>query len=162
MLGAVKGLSSVLHGSPSKLVFNANEAVSNNIGIHSLFYGLLSCSNNSIQFVNTGFAYPIIVRKNVARYLKFSTSRDNKNLHPRKITVQLHPNDFFIIITEGIVNLKNRGAQTLGLKRVMDHLSSSFKNPAEIIDSLNKLADDFLDGLEKREDISIIAIKIEG
>ena len=162
LLGAVKGVSSILHASPSKLVFNLNKAVSKNIELLSLFYGLISCAGNSIQFVNIGFAYPIMVRENIARYLKFTTSREATDLPPQKINVQLRPGDFFIILTDGIVNLKNRGAQNLGLKRIMDHLSGSFNSPAEIIDSLNKLADDFLDGLEKREDISIIAIKIEG
>ena len=70
---------------------------------------------------------------------------------PQSIKVMLKPNDFFVIITDGIVNLKNRGAQNLGLKRIMDNLSRNFSSPMEIVDSLNKLANNFLDGLGKRK-----------
>jgi sigma-B regulation protein RsbU (phosphoserine phosphatase) len=162
LLGAVKGVSSILYGCPSKLIYNLKKTVNGSIQIRSLFYGLISCVNSSIQFVNIGFAYPIIVRKNVARYLKFTSSPEVANQSPQKITVQLQPDDFFVIITDGIVNLKNRGAQNLGLKRIMDHLRTNYNTPEEIIDSLDKLVDDFLDGLEKREDISIIVFKLEG
>ncbi|MBN2400853.1 MAG: GAF domain-containing protein [Spirochaetes bacterium] len=161
LLGAVKGLSSVLHSSPSKLINNLNKSISGSIQIMSLFYGTISCTQKTIQFVNIGFAYPIIVRKNVARYLKFTSSPEMTDLPPQKISVVLEPDDFFVVVTDGIVNLKNRGAQNLGLKRIMDHLTGDFNTPKEIVDSLTKLADDFLDGLEKRQDISIIVFKIE-
>ena len=164
--GAIKGLTSVLRGNPSMLFSNLNNTLKESIKTIeniSLFCGLIPLYNKNIQFVDTGFAYPIIVRKNVARYLKFKSQSFEKAYQPpKKINLRLEPDDFFIIITDGIVNIKNKGSQNMGLKRIMDHLSNNFISPQEVIDSLIKLADDFLDGLEKREDISIIAIKVEG
>ncbi len=162
LLGELKGISSIAHKSPQKILRSLKNTMNDNLQTGSLFYGLISCKKNTIQFSNAGFAYPIIVRKNVARYLKFSSPISDSDISPRKINLILEPNDFFVIITDGIVNLKNRGAQNFGLKRIMDYLSRDFNSPQEIIDSLTGLADDFLEGLEKREDISIIVFKLEG
>jgi phosphoserine phosphatase RsbU/P len=162
LLGQITGISSLTHKSPHKVLRLVNNvAGERNPGL-SLFYGLISCKKNMLQFANAGFAYPIIVRKNVARYLKFSTPISELETAPRKINVMMEPGDFFIIITDGIVNLKNRGAQNFGLKRIMDYLSRDFSSPQEIIDSLTGLADKFLDGLERREDTSIIVLQLEG
>jgi phosphoserine phosphatase RsbU/P len=162
LLGAIKGVSAIVQGSPSKLLQNLDSTFTGSIDFISIFYGLISCEKNTIQFINIGFAYPIIIRKKIARYLKFTSSVEKTELPHRTIKVMLEPNDYFVIITDGIVNLKNRGAQNLGLKRIMDHLSGDFNTPLEIVDSLNNLANNFLDGLEKMEDISLIVFKLEG
>ncbi len=162
LLGSIKGITTLVQGSPAMLLKKMNTAFSGSLDFISIFYGLISCDKNTIQFINIGFAYPIIIRKKIARYLKFTSSIDKANLSRRTIKVLLEPNDFFVIITDGIVNLKNRGAQNLGLKRIMDHLSRDFNSPAEIADSLNSMANNFLDGLEKMEDLSIIVFKLEG
>ena len=163
--GAIKGLSLKLKGHPSIIINALNNTITESITTVdnlSLFYGLISPDNKILHFVNAGFAYPIIIRKNIARYLKFKSDSIGKLQElPKKISVKLEPGDYFVIITEGIVNIKNRGAQNMGLKRIMDHLSNTFKSPQDIVDSLIKLTDDFLDGLEKMEDISILALKIE-
>jgi phosphoserine phosphatase RsbU/P len=162
LLGAIKGVSSIVRGSPSKLLHNLDNAFSGSVEFISIFYGLISCEKNLIQFINIGFAYPIIIRKKIARYLKFASPMEKIKLPLPTIKVMLEPNDYFVIVTDGIVNLKNRGAQNLGLKRIMDHLSGEFNTPREIVDSLSNLANNFLDGLEKMEDISIIVFKLEG
>jgi len=163
--GAVKALSNVSGGHPSLLLKILNNVVIDNLETIinvSLFYGLISCTNTSIKFVNAGIAYPILIRKGIARYLKFSTKSLGKEiLKIKKISVTLRPGDFFVIISDGITNLKNKGAQTLGLKRIMDFLGNDFKTPEEIVNSLILMADDYTEGLEKMEDISIIALKIE-
>ncbi|MDY6970229.1 MAG: SpoIIE family protein phosphatase [Spirochaetota bacterium] len=163
--GAVKGISRVCGENPSKLLKLTNEVVKSNhenISNVSLFYGVINCDNRILQFVNAGIAYPILIRNGVARYLKFENKSLEKEIElPKRVKVILEPDDFFVIITDGIVNIRNRGAKHLGLKRIMDLLGGEFKNPEEVIDSLIKLGDDFADGLEKREDISVIAFHIE-
>jgi phosphoserine phosphatase RsbU/P len=162
LLGNIKGISSLIHSSPHKILRSLKSAAVENLNNLSLFYGLISCKTNVLQFASAGFAYPIIVRKNIARYLKFAAPINEHDPAPRKINVILEPGDFFVIITDGIVNLKNRGAQIFGLKRIMDSLSKNFSTPQEIINSLTGLADKFIEGLEKREDISIIVFKLKG
>ncbi len=160
--GAIKALSKLIGNNPPTLVKHLNRLVQDNlknISHVSLFYGLLSFIDKNITFINAGVAYPILVRKGVARYLHFgcgSLSKDIVKL--KKIRVELEPDDLFVIITDGIINLKNKGSQSLGLKRIMDLLGDSrFNNSQEVVASIIKLANDFTEGLDKTEDISIIA-----
>ncbi len=66
-----------------------------------------------------------------------------------------------MILTDGIINVKNRRGQLLGLKRVMKRLETAEKNPDEILRSLLLLMDEFAEGLERREDVSIIAFTLD-
>lgn len=163
--GAIKALARVTGENPYVLLKQLNLVVQQNlqtINNVSLFYGLLTCEDKNLKFVNAGIAYPILVRKGVARYLKFSSkSLGSHNNLPKKINVRLKPGDFFVTITDGIINLKNHGSQSLGLKRIMDFLSNSFDTPEELIDKLIDFTENFTEGLERREDLSIIALKIE-
>lgn len=163
--GVIKGIASNRQKTPLRLVSNLNNVLKKNVSsINNLsfFYGLIQPNNNTFHFINAGYIYPILIRNNIARYLKFKSNliEDPEQL-TKKINVKFIPGDFFVIITDGLVNIKNKGAQTLGLKRIMDLLSNSFETPKEIILSLTKLADGFLDGLERMEDVSIIAVKVE-
>lgn len=164
--GAIKSLSKIMGGRPAGLLKHLNTLVSENlkdVTNVSLFYGLISGGNNNLSFVNAGIAYPILVRKGVARYLKFGGSPlGTEEFLLKRINVNLEEKDLFVIITDGIINLKNKKSQTLGLKRIMDFLSSTeFDSSEEVVESIVELADNFTDGLERREDISIIAFIIK-
>jgi phosphoserine phosphatase RsbU/P len=165
VLGAIKTLSLIVKGNPAGLLTNLNNILNKNLKIIdkiSLFFGLVNPAKKEIQFVNTGFSYVILIRDNVARYIKFkSLSPGDSSIPVKKINLIFEPGDFFIIITDGLINIKNRGGQTLGLKRIMDKLNNNHESPSEIINLLFKLADEFGNGLEQREDISIIAVKID-
>jgi sigma-B regulation protein RsbU (phosphoserine phosphatase) len=166
IIGALKALSKIMGENPASLVKNLNVLVHENlqnITTVSIFYGLLSIINKSLIFVKAGIVYPILVRNGVARYLKFGErSLGEEGLSLKKIKVDLEKNDLFVIITDGIVNLKNKRSQALGLKKIMDYLSgNTFENSEKVIDSLTQLANDYTEGLEKQEDISIIAFKIK-
>ena len=129
----------------------------------SFFYGIIEPDAQNMTFMNTGVAYPILVRDNQARYLKFSSKPlGGETVDAKKVQVKFQQGDMFVIITDGIVHLKNRNAQLMGLKRVMDCCEKSHQAPADIIDALLDLAKNFTEGLEQREDISIIALKVEG
>lgn len=164
--GAVKALSRIKGQNPSNLLYYLNQTLKDRlrtVANVSFFYGVVNGTAKELQFVNAGIAYPILVRDGVARYLKFggeSLGRDI--LAVKKVTVNLQPGDLFVIITDGIINLKNRKAQLFGLKRIMDFLSDRFEAPDEVVSALIRMADNFTEGLDKREDISVIAFMLEG
>jgi len=159
--GAVKALSRMSSGSPASLLRMVDKAVSDQLpegGSLSIFYGVVDGSGKTLCFANAGIAYPILVRGGVARYLRFSG--DFSGRAPKNVTVSMEPGDLFVILTDGLVNLKNRGAQLLGLKRVMKRLERGYKGPDEAVAALLKLMDEFTEGLERREDVSLIALKL--
>jgi serine phosphatase RsbU (regulator of sigma subunit) len=102
-----------------------------------------------------------MVRKGVARYLKIGGKPlGGEGVDFRKVRVTLEPGDFFIIITDGLIKQRNSNASQLGLKRVMDFLSRDFESPDAMVSALLAYANEFTGGLEKKEDISVLALKI--
>jgi len=160
--GAFKALTSIKGDNPSVILRHAYESIRDNLGSErqtSLFYGLIKNDERMLNFASAGVGYPILLRGGIARYLRFGKDIDLKK--PKNIKVKLEPGDFFIIITDGIINLKNRNGKLLGLKRVMRHLEKSYETPEEAIALLLAMMKDYTQGLQKLEDISIIAIKME-
>ncbi|MCP4135732.1 MAG: SpoIIE family protein phosphatase [bacterium] len=162
--GALKALVKVKGDNPATLMKALNRATSEDLQYikhPSLFYGVINTKENILQFVNAGVAYPILVRNGVARYLRFGSKGLGEGAAaPKKVIVRLRPGDFFVILTDGILNIKNKSGKIFGLKRIMDRLETQFDSPESVIESLVGSADDFTGGLEKREDISIIVFKV--
>ena len=123
---------------------------------------MLDIDEMTFQFVNAGIAYPILVRGGVSRYLRFG----QKNLQSsgedlKKITLRLRNGDLLVILTDGILNVRNKAGRLMGLKKIMGMLENKRGDTDVIVDSLISFAADYSEGLERREDISIIAIKLE-
>ncbi|MCU0843999.1 MAG: GAF domain-containing protein [Spirochaetes bacterium] len=160
--GAVKALSHGRSDNPAGIISfvqdiirdHMNEAVS-----LSLFYGILKCDDNTVRFASTGIAYPILVREGVARYLRFGAAAGENAT--RNVSVRLKREDVFVIISSGMVNVKNRAGQLLGLNRVMKRLEAKFENPEAVIESLLALMEEFTEKLQRREDVSIIVFRME-
>jgi phosphoserine phosphatase RsbU/P len=170
--GAIKMLAYKRGTRPIAFIKELGRFICDNVSSFkevSFFYSLYNSLEKTLEFANTGFAYPILVRDGVARYLKFNTHSfkapdqacATEVEYPKKVRVHLRSNDVFVIVTDGIINLRNNQAQQFGLKRVMDIIQSVDGTPVEIIDALKHEADTFVGKLEKREDISIICFKVE-
>lgn len=166
--GAVKGLTYSYASKPLKLMHCLRDFISSNVDhFHeiSLFYGIYNKENRSLEFINTGFAYPVIIRDSKAHYLKFNThslnsDKINEEKLPSKIRINLQKDDIFLVATDGIVNLKNSQNHVFGLKNVMNIAENSPSNPEVIISTLKKEAAAFLGDIKLREDITIICFQI--
>ncbi len=127
----------------------------------SLFYGVVASDGSEITFINSGAAYPILVRDGQARYLKFGGGAiGGGEPEFQRVKVKLKEGDAFVIVTDGLVTQKNRYTVELGLSRVMEFLSKEFDTPDEIADSLIAYADEFTGGVVRKEDVSIIALRV--
>ena len=127
----------------------------------SLLYGVLDLSESKLRFMNAGMAYPIIVRDNVSRYLRFGKRSLGQNVsEERVVAVALRPGDLFVLLSDGIVNVRNSTGMQLGLKKVMDFLEKNFTAADDIIESFYRFANDFSGTVGIREDISIIILRV--
>jgi sigma-B regulation protein RsbU (phosphoserine phosphatase) len=162
--GALRSLSAIGGVSPENIHRQINDLIKKQMGAVkqvSLFYGVVSWEEKTISYVNSGIAYPILVRDGLARYIKIGgRSLDGSAEEFKKVRVNLKSGDAFVIITDGLIARKNRNGIQLGLKKIMDFLGRSSGSACEIIDSLFVYADEFTEGVEAKEDISVIALKI--
>lgn len=128
----------------------------------SILYGVIDLADQKLRFLNAGMAYPILVRKRVARYLRFGKRSLSQNIREAtSVAVSLKPGDLFVIVSDGIIRVRNRMGRHLGLKNVMHFLEKKFPESTDIIESLVGLAADFSGDVGIREDISVITLRID-
>ena len=161
--GALKALTLTKGEHPTEIMRLLSRSIENDIGYKniSFFYGIIDLDNRILQYVNAGIAYPILIRDGVARYLKFRSKSLNQLDDIKQVKVKLQPGDSFAIITDGLLYLKNRMGQMLGLKNIMEFLQKDFDSAEDMLDSLISFGEDFTEGLERREDVSLIVFKVE-
>ncbi len=165
MSGALKAFSFLKENTPAKIIRLLDKAMKGVISDFkkvSFFYGIIDAGSQNLLFVNSGVAYPILVRRGIARYLKFrSRSLGDDDFEVKQVKLSLEKGDYFVILSDSIVNFKNSKGQILGLKKIMDFMQGDFNGPLHLINSLVEFAGQFMGGIEMREDVSIIAFNIE-
>lgn len=164
MSGALRALAGIKGNNPLELVKHLNNLIADDTKSFkkaTLFYGVINGREKSLMFVNKGVAFPFLVRDSVARYLRFeSKSSGNDTADLEQVIIKLKVNDIFVILTDGIFNIRNRSSQNISLKKVVNFLQWGFNSPEDVIDSLINYANEFSDGLAIREDISIMVFKV--
>lgn len=160
--GALKAMSVLVGKNPAALMRQMRNAALKDVKFlnkMSLFYGVVDENKGSLTFVNAGVAYPVLVREGKSRYLRLGTRNvGDAGTGMRKVTIPFRAGDVFVVVTDGILNIRNRNGQVLGLKRVMEFLETDFATSEDIALRLLDFARDFADGLEIREDISLITM----
>jgi phosphoserine phosphatase RsbU/P len=127
----------------------------------SLLYGVLDLPAGKFRFLNAGVAYPLLVRDGVARYLRFGTRSLGQNIEESKsVAVSLRPGDLFVIVSDGILRVRNRMGKQLGLKNVMKYIETIPPESGDIIGRIMDHAEEFSGDVGIREDISIMVIRM--
>lgn len=163
--GAIRALAKVKGKNPVELVRLLHLIMEHDerpVRNASLLYGVLDIPESKLRFLNAGVAYPILVRDGVARYLRFGKRSLGQNIEEAKsVAVSLMPGDLFVVVSDGILRIKNRMGKHLGLKSVMRFLERDFGPSEDIIESILVHARGFAEELGIREDISVIALRVD-
>lgn len=163
--GALRALAKIKGHNPVELVRMLHLIMEHDerpIRNASLLYGVLSVPERTLRFLNAGIAYPVLVRDGVSRYLRFGKRSLSQNIEEAKsVAVALRSGDLFVIISDGILRVRNRTGKQLGLKKVMGFLEQTFSPSTDIIEALLGFAGDFAEGVGIREDISVIILRVD-
>ncbi|OHD64644.1 MAG: hypothetical protein A2176_10060 [Spirochaetes bacterium RBG_13_51_14] len=163
--GAIRALAKIKGKNPVELVRQLHRIMEHDerpLPNASLLYGVLDRAENKLRFLNVGIAYPVLVRDRVARYLRFGKRSLVQNINEAKsVAVSLRPGDLFVILSDGILRVRNRMGKQLGLKSVMRFLEKKFPPKEDIIESVIGFAGRFSGDVGIREDISIITLRID-
>lgn len=162
--GAIMALSKVTGKNPVemiRLLHAITEHDAHPIKNASLLYCVLDLTQNKLRFMNAGVEYPILVRHGVARYLRFGKRSLSQNIEEStSVVVSLQPGDLFVILSDGIIRVKNSTGKPLGLKRVMRFIEKGFGESEDIIDAIIGFAADYSGPKGTREDISVITLRV--
>jgi len=134
-------------------------------GSFSLFTSLIDINKMTFEFVNSGDAYPILMREGKAAYLRFlkrsSGYIGSSNFTAGKVTLDLLHGDRIIVFSSSLPDLKNVDGKRLGLSGIIRFIEKRAASQGEIIDSLLEYAYSFAGGVERRKDLSVVSFTIK-
>ena len=131
----------------------------------SLFISLIDLNNMKIKFVNSGDAYPILIRDNKAAYLRFLKRScgypGSENFTAGKVELDLHHHDSFVVFSSSLPELRNTGGKPLGLSGIVRFIEKRTGSRGEIVDSLLDHAYNYTGGVERRKDLSVVSFTVK-
>ena len=74
-------------------------------------------------------------------------------------TIQLEEGDSLILITDGVIEAKNKDGDAYGDERLFEVLTQHRNNAQEIVDSLLADVQNFSEGTVQHDDLTILVIK---
>lgn len=74
-------------------------------------------------------------------------------------TIQLRTGDYIVMITDGIVEAKDRKGQAYSLDRVMQFLSNPPASPKNLVDDILTHIQVFSKGMPQHDDVTIVALR---
>lgn len=130
----------------------------------SLFIATVDSGSSHLKFVNSGDCYPLLLRNGKVFYMRFADRTGgylgSDMFFASNINFKLEPRDRFMVISNGITDLKNPDGKELGLQGVIRFLEKQEGNPDEIVESLIKFCDNYTSGTERRKDLSIVSFMV--
>ncbi len=131
----------------------------------SLFISLIDVNKMTIKFVNSGDAYPLLMRDGKAAYLRFLKRSTgfvgNGNFVAGKVDLNLQSGDSLIVFSSSLPELRNIDGKLLGLSGIIRFIEKKPGKPGEVIDSLLKYAYSYAGGVERRKDLSVVSFNIK-
>ncbi len=80
----------------------------------------------------------------------------------RKITVNLHPGDILLFMTDGFPELFNSENKMIGIDKIKEAFSESVDgNPPVIAERLNRTVEDWLNGTALKDDLTFLVFKVK-
>ncbi|MHC5036382.1 MAG: PP2C family protein-serine/threonine phosphatase [Planctomycetota bacterium] len=159
--------------SPMDVLRKANESLYpdlDDMTFVSASYGVLGIASRKLTFVRAGHNPPIL----------YSPGKDPeiRHLKPRGIVlgmqkgpvfdsftedleVNLTPGDILLQYTDGIIEAKNKAGEEFGLHRLDDLIKEHGQSSAEVlVDAIRKSYEEFNQGQEQDDDITLVALKV--
>ena len=155
--------------SPKKCLQSVNEVCSknnDNCMFATVFYGILDLVKGIVTYTNAGHNPPYKVNSSGEVHALSTTNDipvgiDGKAEFDEK-TVQLKPDDFLVLYTDGVTEANNTKEEEFGEQRLMEVLSQNAKQPIQQVgESLLKSVKEFAGGAQQYDDITCILLKYE-
>lgn len=126
----------------------------------TLFVGILDLRNGEIHYSNAGHNPPVIIGESVRTLAVDSNIAVGvmPNWHYSVQKTVIAPGETLFLYTDGLTEAENEAHAQFGEARMMDILSATSKEPHEIIDSMTKAIDAFVEGAEQSDDLTMLAI----
>ena len=133
----------------------------------TVFYGILNTRTGEVSYTNGGHNPPYLVRKDGTVELIPSTQNlvlgvfADHQYNPKSF--QLNPGDYVYVFTDGVTEAMNESKELYGEDKLTALLSTlKDMNAKEINDAIVKSVNDFAQGTEQSDDITMLALTYSG
>jgi len=132
----------------------------------NLYMGLtfLKFNESSINIASAGMPPTLLYRKNENQIEEIVFKRmplgatDKLNFEDRNIKIL--PNDILLILSDGLPELFNKNREMFELPRIKEILlKNNDKNSSEIISELKLAAENWRNGFEQLDDMTLVVVK---
>jgi len=129
------------------------------------FMGFYNISSGRFTYVNAGHNPPL-VKKYGSGYEYLDTEPGHvlawmKNIKYSEKEIRLEPGDVLYLYTDGVTEAMNRKKEFFGEQRLRDALNANKDSPPkELLYAVKQEIDNFADGTEQSDDITMLALKI--
>ena len=149
-------------GEVMKLMNNAMSEMNESSMFVTLFIGILDLQNGKMSYSNAGHNPPVIIGEQT-RGLAVDSNIALGLMPNWEYSVQetvMVPGETLFLYTDGLTEAENETHAQFGEERMMEILSSTSKDPREMIDSVTKAIDTFVQGAEQSDDLTMLAVNL--
>lgn len=155
--------------SPSRVVNHMNAELCRNgqMGTFvTLVYLVLEPASGTIRFVNAGHLPPLLWRAGSGRLAKLWGKGGPplgivEGLDYRTYKLRLEPGDCLLLLTDGLLEARNKNGQGFGWDRIEAALSCASLSPQDAIEGLVQALERFREGALQTDDVTMVALGVE-
>jgi hypothetical protein len=153
------------HRSPAEVLRNANETICRDhtaLQLITAFYGVLDLRSLSLRFASAGHPYPLLRRGDDLIEIELSSlplgGSPATNYVEQSLT--LVPGDQLFIISDGLIEERNRQRELFGYDRLLPAiLASNPVDPAQAIEDLWQTVASFRGDINQGDDMTLVVVQ---
>ncbi len=155
--------------SPKEVFETVNNILCENNDMNmfvTVFLGYLDIPSGKFTFANAGHNPPLIRNGNRFDWLKTKPGfflAGMENMLYKQYEVTLHPSDELFLYTDGVTEAMNHERELFSDPRLLETANNNLDLPLkEFIEKLKGEIDEFADGTEQSDDITMLALRYKG
>ena len=155
--------------SPGEILSITNDLICSNNRMQmfvTVWLGILEITTGKIVAANAGHEYPILKTES-----EFTLLREKhgfvlagmEGMKYKEYEMQLNPKDKLFLYTDGVTEATDADNNAFGIERVLTALNRDPEaSPQQLIGSVRKDIDSFVNGAEQFDDITMLCIEYKG
>ncbi len=147
-------------GGISKVITSAYNNTFKTAGQKPFFSFIYDPVKKTFDFSETSYGHVILKRNNIAKIINKNAENNETLFKTYRLNLNKDNGDMIIIFTEGILNLRNKKSKQFNMEMMMETVNNSENSTTAVIKNILDSADHFTESVTKKDDFSIIVLKI--
>ncbi|MDX2225847.1 MAG: SpoIIE family protein phosphatase [Verrucomicrobiae bacterium] len=150
--------------SPGRILSSVNESLAAS-SLNGFFATALCCFahhlTNEMVFASAGHLPPLLYSGGEVRELDLPSGLPLGVMEETRYEehrVRIEPGSLLLFYTDGLVETRNPAKEDFGLERVREIMLRLGPRPQQVVEAIQKAAQDFMDGAPSHDDFTLLAI----